>query len=405
MAKNDEAPPPRTGRGLNGVSSGDEHLEHNADADRDQLGDLDFADQDLDAHGVDIGSAGADAQSDEEHCAPESYDSTRAVDFILSLPPGTRNVCFAHIDAQTKKKGLFECVPITSREALIADIERRQGKANSYYSFNPLISQPVDARGRPKKAGRTHIKEVVGFHVDLDPDPGESQDDALKRIVEQLETYRIRPSIVIASGGGVQAVWLLETPIEIGGDVARAEEVKLYNMQLQRELGGDTCHNIDRMLRIPYTVNLADEKKIKKGRHDAVAFVVWNEETRYPIRRFTKARPKGPGSADAGSAAGGAKAGGEQTVDVEALPISARIRNLIRGIDDPQHPYPSRSERVMAVLVAMAAAGCTDEQMAFVMKAESLPIGQRTVQSGQISNPADRGGAQGGHRSRRGQAQ
>jgi hypothetical protein len=28
-------------------------------------------------------------------------------------------------------------------------------------------------------------------------------------------------------------------------------------MQLERELGGDTCHNIDRMLRIPYTANLA----------------------------------------------------------------------------------------------------------------------------------------------------
>jgi hypothetical protein len=377
MVQKDETRPGPSGRGLNGVSSGDEHLKHSADADRDQLGDLDFDDQDLDDQVADGGSAETDAQSDEAHWdTTESYDSTQAADFILSLPPGDRYVCFAYIDVRTKRKGSFECVPITSRATLIADIERRQGKANCYYGFNPLINQPVDAKGRPKKAGRADIKEVVGFHVDLDPRTGESQDDALKRIVEQLESYPIRPSIVIASGGGVQAVWLLEAPIEINGDLDKAEEVKLYNMQLEHELGGDTCHNIDRMLRIPYTVNLADEKKIKKGRHDAVAFVVWNEDTRYPISRFTKAQPKRPGSADAGSAAGGAKAEAWQTVDVDALPVSTRIKNLIRGIDDPQHQYPSRSERVMAVLVAMVGAGCTDEQMAAVMLAESLPIGQ-----------------------------
>src|SRR5262249_8031058 len=53
-----------------------------------------------------------------------------------------------------------------------------------------------------------------------------------------------------------------------------------------------------------------------------------------------------------------------------------RIKNLIRGIDDPEHEYPSRSERVMAVLTAMVSAGCTDEQMAAVVLDRSLPIGE-----------------------------
>jgi hypothetical protein len=59
---------------------------------------------------------------------------------------------------------------------------------------------------------------------------------------------------------------------------------------------------------------------------------------------------------------------------IDALPISKRMKNLIRGIDDPEHPYDSRSERVIAVLVAMAAAGCADEQLAATMLDQ--PIGE-----------------------------
>jgi hypothetical protein len=49
------------------------------------------------------------------------------------------------------------------------------------------------------------------------------------------------------------------------------------------------------------------------------------------------------------------------------------MRNLIAGIDDPQHPYKSRSERLMAVLTAMARKFFTDEQMEKVINEN--PIG------------------------------
>ena len=54
-------------------------------------------------------------------------------------------------------------------------------------------------------------------------------------------------------------------------------------------------------------------------------------------------------------------------IDIDRLPVSERMRNLIQGIDAPEHQYPSRSERVMAVAVAMAGAGCSDEQIEAVM--------------------------------------
>jgi hypothetical protein len=39
---------------------------------------------------------------------------------------------------------------------------------------------------------------------------------------------------------------------------------------LERDLGGDNCHNIDRILRVPFTTNVADSKKLAKSRKDAV---------------------------------------------------------------------------------------------------------------------------------------
>ena len=76
------------------------------------------------------------------------------------------------------------------------------------------------------------------------------------------------------------------------------------------------------------------------------------------------------GKANDASRDGGTAAG----FDIDGLPISDRMKNLIRGIDDPEHPYTSRSERVMAVLVAMAGAGCTNEQIEALFLNPNRPI-------------------------------
>ena len=73
-------------------------------------------------------------------------------------------------------------------------------------------------------------------------------------------------------------------------------------------------------------------------------------------------------------------------VNVDDLPVSDRIKNLIRGIDDPEHAYPSRSERVMAVLIAMVSAGCNDDQMVAVMLDKSLPIGEHVREHARMFN-------------------
>ena len=66
--------------------------------------------------------------------------------------------------------------------------------------------------------------------------------------------------------------------------------------------------------------------------------------------------------------------------------MSDRIKNLIRGIDDPEHPYESRSEAVFAVVMAMVNAKCRDRQIQDLMFDKGLPIGAHVREQ---PNPTD----------------
>ena len=73
-------------------------------------------------------------------------------------------------------------------------------------------------------------------------------------------------------------------------------------------------------------------------------------------------------------------------IDVDALPVSDRIKNLIRGITDPEHTYNSRSEAVFAVIMAMLSAKCSDQQIQSVMFDKRFPIGEHVREQ---PNPND----------------
>ena len=58
------------------------------------------------------------------------------------------------------------------------------------------------------------------------------------------------------------------------------------------------------------------------------------------------------------------------------------MKDLIRGIDDPEHLYASRSEAVFAVLVAMTAAGCSISDMESVFLNPLFPIAAHVLEQG-----------------------
>ena len=65
-------------------------------------------------------------------------------------------------------------------------------------------------------------------------------------------------------------------------------------------LGGDSCHNIDRIMRLPGTINVPTKKKLEEGRKPALATVVeadWSRD--YDLSAFTPAQPSAHSERDA----------------------------------------------------------------------------------------------------------
>lgn len=243
-------------------------------------------------------------------------------------------------------------------------IEERQGKQNVYFTVNPVM-RPLQS-----KAKKTDIRGMVAIHVDVDPRPGEPLESERERALKLLREFKPKPTVIIDSGGGFQGFWVLDQEHRTDGSEERAAELEAYNLQVEVLLQADACHNIDRIMRLPGTVNIPGEKKRKKGRQPALAHVVdvdWS--LIYPLRQFTAAPrvqvPDGSGPT--------VKLSGNlpRLESLDELPeaVTSRTKQLIVQGDDPDDPtkYPSRSEALFAVLCELVRAGCTDDQIAAVI--------------------------------------
>ena len=250
-----------------------------------------------------------------------------------------------------------------SKEAR-AWIEERQGRENMYFTVNPVMRS---MNIKPKKAD---MRGMAALHVDIDPRPGEEMEGERTRALKLLREFKPAPTVIIDSGGGYQGFWLLEEEQKTNGSEDRAAELEAYNLQIEVLMQADACHNIDRIMRLPGTVNVPNAKKRKKGRQEALASVVEADWSRiYPLKAFTPAaRVQSPG------AGGGPEvkiSGNLPSVDLDDLPkgVTDRVKALIVNGDDPDDPtrYGSRSEALWGVLCELVRAGCSDDQIAAVI--------------------------------------
>lgn len=173
-------------------------------------------------------------------------------------------------------------------DALEKWLQEFNGKRNIYFHVNSVL------RDITKKAEREDIKSLDWLHVDIDPRAGEDLEEerlrALALLTTKLPASVPPPTVIVFSGGGYQGFWRLEDPIEVNGDLSAAENAKRYNQQLELLFGADNCHNIDRIMRLPGTVNIPDAKKLKKGRTPTLAELVeFHDDRVYPLGKFTPA--------------------------------------------------------------------------------------------------------------------
>lgn len=192
---------------------------------------------------------------------------TSAVEFLRAFAP-RGPWCLSAIEPDTRVIETHTFGPDTA-EACEAWIARWNGVRNVYFTVNPVM------RAMNKKPERTDIAALAWLHVDIDPRTGEDLEServrALGLLTEKLPKGVPAPNVVVDSGGGYQGFWKLRTPVEIGCELAKAEDAKRWNQKLEHLFRADSCHNIDRLMRLPFTWNLPDAKKLKKGRTKTMA--------------------------------------------------------------------------------------------------------------------------------------
>ncbi len=250
-------------------------------------------------------------------------------------------------------------------------IEERQGKLNIYFHVNPV------RRRLTSKASKEDIARLAWLHVDIDPRAGEDFAEERVRALRLLQTYEPKPTVIVDSGGGFQGFWKLlpDDRLVIDGNVPVAQELEAYNIQLEKVFQGDHCHNVDRIMRLPGTVNLPNAKKAKKGRKPALAKLVeWNEIA-YPIDRFTPAvrvQAAEPGLSGgqprvriSGNVADIGTAELIEWARENSKTISETTLALIATGQDPIDPtkYQSRSEVLFRVCCDLIRAGVPDEMI------------------------------------------
>lgn len=262
-----------------------------------------------------------------------------------------------------------------TEEELRRWLSHHSGRNNIYFMVNPTMGYVKE------KAKKEDVKELAWLHVDVDPpkcDPADLPNHQAA-ILKRLQEFKPAPSGLLMSGGGYQAFWRLEKPVFTGGNLESAAEQEAYNIQLAILLGGDNCHNIDRIMRLPGTINLPDAKKRMKGRTEVMAEAVSMTDVAYPLSDFMPA-PRVQAT-DTGSvseqAAVQISSKLPKITDLDQLGpnVLDRTRVLILTGADPTDPTRiGRSETVLAVACDLFRAGVADSVIASILLDKDFEI-------------------------------
>lgn len=326
-------------------------------------------------------------------------DHQLALNFLRSLyPQGPWILCAIHPTKRNPITGDAETKTRTFTDIEYARAFLKQfGEWNLYYSVNPTVA-PVE-----KKPERHEIKAVHYLQVDLDPLPGETPSLARQRILPKLEHPPgglLLPTTIVWSGNGGQALWGLVDPPPIQGESrvereASADREKGRSHQIELIMGGaDATHNVDRIMRLPGTLNWPTQKKIDKyGRTDPVLaeLILFDDSRRYRADQFVCLTPATsvPRASVGGPTRHGYSAGGniERFADLSTLDLT-RLKEIGRDPDaviltintgQPPEEFAQkwggdRSKMVLWVCCELVRANVSDDKIYSIITDPAFPI-------------------------------
>ena len=195
------------------------------------------------------------------------------------------------------------------RHDLIEDIEARQSHgSNLYYSVN----RPCEIIYHEGNNGKCNADDIIAIRaIAIDADVIIKNDStsikSFLAFVDQQLTGALRPSLVINTGGGFQLIYILNTVINVQlFRPATNSEQRDHNDQVVRNRNAisklihefenwlrsqvphdlikiDNMSNVDRVMRLPGTVNFPKAEKRAKGQVEALAHIAVDYHVRCDI--------------------------------------------------------------------------------------------------------------------------
>lgn len=262
----------------------------------------------------------------------------------------------------------------------------RNPNSNVYFAVNPSGSV------LSKKAEKDDVDHAYFLHCDLDPRAGEDVESERERIRDLIANRWPAgvpaPTAVVDSGGGYWLFWRLNEAVALdGAEGETTAAVEARNRQLELLFGGDACHNIDRVARLPGTVNWPNQKKRAAGRVAAASSVVeMHADRAYELADFEPMQTVGA----AGVARPPVKIEGPvaRLKDVEELSrwnVPDRVKVVIVQGSDAERPLAndnSRSGWVFYVTCELVRSGVPDDVILAVLEDPDFGISESILEKG-----------------------
>ena len=221
-----------------------------------------------------------------------TLDIAQALRFLDALDPGGRHTLaseapFGGWDNGPKwERGkTFEA---RQRPLLVKEIEERQARgSNVYYSVN----RPRPASDQKGFGGKCNLDDIIAIRA-LAFDIDHCHDVSL---TENGLSSALRPSFIINTGGGLHLIYLLKDAINVNlyippktGDEKVINKIltdagsavtafgKDFETMLRRKfpkLKIDSMSNVDRVMRLPGTVNYPNADKRARGQIESLAHI------------------------------------------------------------------------------------------------------------------------------------
>ncbi len=308
-----------------------------------------------------------------DHLKPREDEIKEFLELFHPNGPWSVNAVRASIERAKMVGGTFPKI----EDCVARVIERNSERDNVWFSIGRF-----DANTKGGKAKKSDILSIPALWIDLDVDKSLEGDERDKAMADQVRRLTVdlppgvpRPSLIVNSGNGHWAYWLLQDsfdnpfgPIEqINKWVLEVEE---RNYWLAEQFGADRCHNIDRIARIPGTINWPTKTKIEAGFEPVMAKYLREKSDpnlAYDLGEFQRLElPNKKGSANAGTD----KAGSTDRSPITERQLEMKVgktttARVVNGrVDDDPN---DRSKVLWKVVFSLVSRNLDDAQVRYVL--------------------------------------